>query len=136
MHESRDPVASRWARLRFLVVGGLLKAPPARDELKAALAALARREWRHPASGESVRFGVSTIERWYYAARAHQDPMPVLLLRRRRDASRLFGRGDHPADRLGSKMAEASLHAAAIAASEPRVNCGQMNGIKPQNRRE
>ena len=88
MPETRDPVASRWARLRFLVVGCLLMAPPPRGELKAALAALSRREWRHPVSGESVRFGVSTIERWYYAARAHQDPMSVLLPRRRRDAGR------------------------------------------------
>ena len=88
MSETRDPVASRWARLRFSVVGHLLMAPPARGELQAALLALARREWRHPVSGEPVRFGVSTIERWYYAARAQQNPMPALVRRRRRDRGR------------------------------------------------
>ena len=88
MTETRDPVASRWARLRFSVVGQLLMAPPSRGELQGALAALARREWRHPVSGEPVRFGVSTIERWYYAARGQQDPMSVLVRRRRRDRGR------------------------------------------------
>ena len=88
MTDTRDPVASRWARLRFSVVGHLLMAPPPRGELQAALAALARREWRHPVSGEAVRFGVSTIERWYYEARAHPDPLSALTRRRRRDAGR------------------------------------------------
>ena len=31
---------------------------------------LAEKPWRHPTTGELVRFGLSTIERWYYAARA------------------------------------------------------------------
>ena len=43
MTEARDPVAGRWARLRFSIVGHLLMAPPPRGELRAALAALARR---------------------------------------------------------------------------------------------
>ena len=88
MTEARDPVAGRWARLRFSIVGHLLMAPPPRGELRAAIAALARREWRHPVSGAAVRFGVSTIERWYYAAQAQQDPMSALSRRRRRDAGR------------------------------------------------
>ena len=88
MTDRRDPVAQRWARLRFSVVGHLLTAPPARGELKGLLAALSRREWRHPVSGAPVRFGVSTIERWYYAAREHEDPMSVLVRRRRRDLGR------------------------------------------------
>ena len=88
MPATRDPVATRWAQLRFTVVGQLLTAPPARGELQGALAALAQREWRHPVSGDPVRFGVSTIERWYYAARADEDPMSALVRRRRRDAGR------------------------------------------------
>ena len=68
MTKTRDPVGGRWARLRFSIVGQLLMAPPPRGGLKHAIAALAGQEWQHPVSGELVRFGASTIERWYYAA--------------------------------------------------------------------
>ena len=48
---------------------------------------LAAREWRHPVSGEPVRFGVSTFERWYYRARKERhDPLTVLRRKLRRDA--------------------------------------------------
>ena len=63
---SRD----RWARLRFAIIGPLLAAPPAPGDLQAALSALAARTWRYPLTGLEVRFGASTIERWYYAALA------------------------------------------------------------------
>ena len=76
----------RWAHLRFAIVGSLLAAPPTRGELRAALKALAEKPWRHPRSGEVVRFGFSTIERWYYQARAARiDPVGVLRRRTRRD---------------------------------------------------
>jgi transposase InsO family protein len=69
------------------VVGPLLAAPPARGELRAALEQLAQRSWRHPITGLPVRFGVATIERWYYAARAApQDPVAALRRRVRQDA--------------------------------------------------
>jgi hypothetical protein len=55
--------------LRFSVIGQLLAAPPPKGELKAALQALAGRTWQHPATGAPVRFGLSTIERWYSAER-------------------------------------------------------------------
>ncbi len=57
-------VHERWARLRFSIIGALLAAPPAKGALRAALEQLAAREWRHPSSGEPVRFSVSTLERW------------------------------------------------------------------------
>jgi transposase InsO family protein len=61
--------------------------PPAAGELRGALEALAARTWRHPVSGEPVRFGFSTLERWYYAARrAERDPLTALRPRRRADA--------------------------------------------------
>jgi len=60
-------VHERWARLRFSVIGQLLASPPAKGELHAALEELAAREWRHPSTGAPVRFGVSTLERWYSA---------------------------------------------------------------------
>jgi hypothetical protein len=60
--------------LRFSVVGQLLAAPPEKGALAAALAALAAREWRHPTTGAPVRFGASTIERWYYRALRELSP--------------------------------------------------------------
>ena len=79
----------RWARLRFAVVGPLLVAPPPSGELHAAIAALAAREWRHPITGLPIRFGFSTVERWYYVAlRAGVDPVRALRSQRRADAGR------------------------------------------------
>ena len=90
MTQRRSPrVHERWAQLRFSVVGQLLAAPPEKGALAAALAALAAREWRHPTTGAPVRFGASTIERWYYRAlRERQDPVGSLRRKRRRDAGR------------------------------------------------
>jgi transposase InsO family protein len=87
MDEADHSIHERWARLRFAVIGPLLMAPPEPGELAPALAALSEKTWRHPASGEPVRFGFSTLERWYYAARAAQrDPVGALRPRRRADA--------------------------------------------------
>lgn len=77
------PERDRWARLRFSIIGSLLAAPPAPRELGAAFLALAAKTWRHPVSGLDVRFGASTIERWYYRARRAADPVAAL-----RDAPR------------------------------------------------
>ena len=64
-------VHERWARLRFSIIGALLAAPPAKGALRPALQQLAAREWRHPSTGAPVRFGVSTLERWFYRALRH-----------------------------------------------------------------
>ena len=80
-------VHERWAQLRFSVIGQLLAAPPAKGALRAALEQLAAREWRHPSTGAPVRFGVSTLERWFYRARNERhDPVSVLRRKRRQDA--------------------------------------------------
>lgn len=86
--QARGPrVHERWAHLRFSVIGQLLAAPPPKGELKAALCALAERTWLHPTTGEPVRFGFSTIERWYYRAlKERSDPVGVLRRKRRADA--------------------------------------------------
>jgi putative transposase len=60
------PQRDRWARLRFAIIGPLLAAPPGTGELHDALNALAAKAWRHPFTGLEVRFGCSTLERWYY----------------------------------------------------------------------
>jgi putative transposase len=72
------PARVRWARLRFAIIGPLLAAPPGDGELKARLDELAGRAFRHPATGESVRFSFKTIERWFYAARGVADPISAL----------------------------------------------------------
>jgi putative transposase len=72
-------VHERWAHLRFSVIGQLLAAPPAKGELRAAIASLAARQWRRPGTGDLVSFGFSTIERWYYRAlKERTDPVGKL----------------------------------------------------------
>ncbi len=90
MGKPKDPsVHERWARLRFSVVGQLLAAPPKRGDLQRELKALAARTWRHPVSGKPVRFGLSSIERWYARARREaRDPVGVLRRKVRSDAGR------------------------------------------------
>ena len=68
----------RWARLRFQILGSLMAAPADDGELKARIEALAARAWRHPTTGESIRFSFKTIERWWYIARGAQDPFAAL----------------------------------------------------------
>ena len=88
--QTRGPrVHERWAHLRFSVIGQLLAAPPAKGELKAAIEGLAGRTWQHPATGEPVRFGFSTIEHWYYrACKERTDPVGVLRRKVRANAGR------------------------------------------------
>jgi putative transposase len=81
-----DTPQARWARFRFLIIGLLLSAPPDKGELKAHLEELAKKEWRHPTTGNPVSFSVSTLERWFYRARRTHDPVNALRVKRRADA--------------------------------------------------
>jgi transposase InsO family protein len=75
----KDPSQrDRWARLRFSIIGPLLAAPPESGDLQSALGLLAAKTWRHPTSGLDVTFGLSTLQRWYYAARQAEDPVAAL----------------------------------------------------------
>lgn len=76
----------RWARLRLLIIGQLLAAPPARGQLKQRLTDLSEQTWRHPIHGGEVRFGVSTLERWLARARRSPDPATLLATVPRADA--------------------------------------------------
>ena len=90
------PPRDRWARLRFAIIGPLLAAPPAAGELHEALTVLAAKTWRHPFTGLDVRFGVSTIERWLYAAKKATDPVRALrnqVRARHRSLPEPVGRG-------------------------------------------
>ena len=93
------PSRVRWARLRFSIIGPLLASPPESGELGEQLDELALRAYVHPATGERVRFGRSTIERWLYAARNAADPIAAL---ERKVHARA---GTHPS--IGAKLAQA-----------------------------
>ena len=76
---SNQPTRLRWAQLRLMVIGPLLAAPPEPGELQERLRELADKSWKHPSTGEPTKFGVSTLERWLYAARNNeQNPMQAL----------------------------------------------------------
>ena len=79
MSDSKSvPPRTRWARLRFSIVGPLLSMPAERGELHGRIDELVKKTWKHPTTGEPVRFGFKTIERWYYAALHSVDPMRAL----------------------------------------------------------
>jgi putative transposase len=102
-----ERVHERWAAFRFSVIGQLLAAPPAKGELAGAIAALAARTWNHPTSGAPVRFGFSTIERWYYRAlNERSDPVGKLRRKVRADA------GQQPAMRAPLRQAILAQYAA------------------------
>jgi len=86
--------AERWARLRFAVVGPLLASPPPPGQLRGELEQLASKHWQHPTRDERVQFGRSTIERWFYDARATDDPLGALRRKPRRDAGLQRAIGD------------------------------------------
>lgn len=79
MSDEKKPTARlRWARLRFSIIGPLLSAPAESGELAARIAELAAQTWRHPTTGEALHVSGKSIERWYYTARAEQDPIRAL----------------------------------------------------------
>ena len=87
MTKDRDvELARREAELRFDVVAGLLASPPPSGQLRAAINAQAKKLWKHPRTGGPVRFGASTIERWYYSAQDADDPVGALMRKLRSDA--------------------------------------------------
>jgi len=88
-------VHERWAHLRFSIIGQLLAAPPDKGELRAAIEDLAARTWVHPTTAKPMRFGFSTIERWYYRAVAERsDPVGVLRRKIRAGAGRQIAVSD------------------------------------------
>ena len=123
-------VHERWAHVRFSVIGQLLAAPPDTGELRAAIKALAARTWLHPTSGVPVRFGFSTIERWYYRAlRERADPVGVLRRKVRADAGQQVAVSDAVRRELLAQYAahkswSVQLHhdnLAALAATKPEL---------------
>lgn len=85
------PTRVRWARLRFAIIGPLLSMPSEKGDLGTHIAELAAKRWRHPTTDDAVHFSAKTIERWFYAARAEQDPIRALERKVHKHA------GTHPA---------------------------------------
>ena len=78
--------ARLWGEFRLSVIGGLLASPPEKGELGEQLKALSLKEWRHPITGQMVRYSFGAIEDWFYLARKHQnDPVGALSAQRRKD---------------------------------------------------
>lgn len=87
MSDPQLPMWQRWAQFRFSVIGELLSCPPPQGELQQAISQLAQKSYRHPIdSNRLIRFGPSTIERWYYKAKTASDPIAVLGRKIRSDA--------------------------------------------------
>jgi putative transposase len=99
-------IHERWAQLRFSIVGPLLASPPEKGELRAALEELAAKQWRHPISGKPVRFGFSTIERWYHQARRAKNPVGSLRRKVRADAGKQGSVTDPLRQAIGKLRAE------------------------------
>jgi len=83
----KDPI-TQWAHFRFSIIGGLLARPPGRGRLQKELEELASRSYLHPSKDMWVRFGVSTLERWYYKALRSEDPINALGRKVRSDAGK------------------------------------------------
>lgn len=79
-------VASRpWAEFRLAVVGHLAFCELEPGRLEAELKALSARKWKHPISGRKIKFGYSTIQRWYYIILHNPDARLRALSKRRCD---------------------------------------------------
>ncbi len=85
--DETDRMSDLLAQLRFAIVGPLLASPPSLGELNKDLAELSKKFWNQPVTGLPVRFGASSIERWFYIARKHpENPVAALRRRVRKDA--------------------------------------------------
>ena len=120
---SDPPKRDRWARLRFSIIGPLMAAPAEPGQLNSALLALAAKTWRHPVTGLDVRFGVSTLQRWYYAARRAADPVAALKDRLRGDAGRFSSLGAAVVAALSSQYREHPGWTAQLHLDNLRVAC-------------
>ena len=100
---SNDARARRRAELRFAVIAQLLIHPPGPGELTARLAALALGAVHDPIAKRDVRFGASTLERWYYRAKDAIDPITALTDQTRRDLGQFKVLGDRHFEVLGTQ---------------------------------
>lgn len=88
--DESTPARVRRAYFCYQIISPLLASPPPPGELAGRLDELAEQTYEDPITGEPVRFGRSTIERWLYTAREKADPIRALT---RKVSSRA---GSHP----------------------------------------
>ncbi len=88
MSSKTQPPVDKWALFRFSVVGGLLAKPPAKGELCKKLTKLSEKSYMHPVHKRLTTFHYSTIESWYYRAKAASDPITALGRKIRSDIGR------------------------------------------------
>lgn len=87
MSEPEVPMWQQWAQFRFSVMGNLLSCPPPKGQLQKAIGRLAEQTYQHPTDpNRRISIGASTIERWYYKAKAAKDPLAALGRKIRCDA--------------------------------------------------
>jgi len=87
MSEAQIPMWQRWAQFRFSVIGELLSCPPQKGQLQKAIARMAEKTYQHPIdANRRISIGTSTIERWYYKAKAAADPIAALGRKIRSDS--------------------------------------------------
>ena len=103
-HDDATPMRVRWARLRFSIIGPLLASPPLPGELADRLRKLSEKTYQHPTTKLTIRFGASTIERWYYDAKDQVDPVRALERKVPKHA------GTHPGISAGLALAIAALY--------------------------
>ncbi len=130
---SDDPLLlrDRWSRLRFAIIGSLLVAPPKGGELKAALQELSKKSWEHPRTKELVRFGYSTIEKWFYTARDKDDPVGALRERSRGTAGRLRSLSAQAIEALSALYHANTNWSAKLLADNLRVVLAQKEPDRP-----
>lgn len=87
MKSEKMPMWQRWAQFRFAVIGKLLSSPPPKGQLQKTIERLSRQIYQHPVdANRRISIGASTIERWYYKAKAAADPIAALGRKIRKDA--------------------------------------------------
>ena len=79
MSKKNDVKIRKWAELRFSIIGSLLSNPPQNGILGKSIEKLSSHEYLHPTKeNATIKFGASTIERWYYKAKNSNDPVSAL----------------------------------------------------------
>jgi transposase len=81
--EAVSEASRRWAEFRLAAVGHLAFGDIKRGKVDRELRSLSARQWKHPISGSCVRFGYSTIQRWYYTV-LNNPKAPLRALSKRR----------------------------------------------------
>ena len=143
---SQDPLsphdhAEAVALFRSGIIGALVRRELTRGELAVAIRALAADRYRPPGRSATKRFGISTLERWYYAYR--RGGLAALRSSPRSDRGRareltaeqrallLDIRREHPLATvpviLRTLVADGRLAAGAVSASTIQRNCPRID---------